>query len=729
MSLPGVTALEEAKQRSGSGRTLASIPLRAAPNAPDGDDSARAGYINTLWHSQDAALRGRDREIEDHVRMLLGHQWSVYNPMVGKYIDVSQFLSDDEKRWRQRPVFNRLLPWFTMMHARMTENPAIVTFVPGPDRADALLAETLDTVVKAIARECGMSDAWDRVCTWMLVAGEGYLLSSFDEHDGEQRPRIGEAPVPVIGPDDQPIMGEDGQPVMEVMPDVPMDEAGQPLMVLRLGPNGEATPEPTGEPFMDNEGRFVLDTLSPLEVRSEWGPMAFHRKRWHMTSRYHARADVEAQYGVTLSEGQQVALGSGTDAGELKRLLYGSGYYGAAATLLGGEASQAVSQGDLVNVKCLWTRPTGPNDKGRYLCVAGSQVLYDGPRPIAYPYTSPLRCYEFVRTPGRQGGSSPMGPLIGPQRAYNRRWAQLFDHSALVSNPKPIIDSASGLQAAQWSNIPGQPVFVNKRPGVNSVEWLSPPSISSDVWRLLQELRSEFDDLSYSKGASGGTPTTNASGELVKELRFNSDRPLGATLKRAVDEWARWNEDLMAMIPVVWPFEKVIRYAGDDNRATTVTLQPSLFKQGKVDVVPDAESMLPEGRGERQERARTMWLEGALGPKDSPQAVRAYLEMARFPHLQRAAKPGGVDHTTASQENGEMLSGAMPPIMEWYDHITHLDVHESFMKAPEFRKLDPQIQQLFAMHRGQHLEALMAQMPPEPSPPPAGENAPPPPSE
>jgi hypothetical protein len=293
----------------------------------------------------------------------------------------------------------------------------------------------------------------------------------------------------------------------------------------------------------------------------------------------------------------------------------------------------------------------------------------------------------------------------------------------LVSNPKPIIDEGSGLQPGQWTNKPGEPVFVNKRTGVNAVEWLSPPTISSDVWRLMSELRQEFGALGMTDGAQGSTPTTNASGELVKELRSNSDRPMGSTLKRAVEEWARWNELVMAMIPVVWPFDKVIRYAGEDNKARTLTLQPALFKIGKVDVIPDVESMLPEGREERQQRVHTMWQEGAFGDPKSPQAIRQYLDLARFPNLGRANKPGGVDHTTAEQENGQMMQGEQPGVYDWYDPSIHLMVHEEFMKSPEFLKLDDQIKGVFVMHREQHLQQLMAQMAP---PPGADPNAPPP---
>jgi hypothetical protein len=83
--------------------------------------------------------------------------------------------------------------------------------------------------------------------------------------------------------------------------------------------------------------------------------------------------------------------------------------------------------------------------------------------------------------------------------------------------------------------------------------------------------------------------------------------------------------------------------------------------------------------------------------------------MWRFPHLGRVGKVGGVDRVTAEQENGKLLMG-MPalqiPIMEWYDPMVHLMVHESFMKSPEFLQIPPDVQQQFYIHWQGHKQQL-----------------------
>jgi hypothetical protein len=120
-------------------------------------------------------------------------------------------------------------------------------------------------------------------------------------------------------------------------------------------------------------------------------------------------------------------------------------------------------------------------------------------------------------------------------------------------------------------------------------------------------------------------------------------------------------------------------------------------------VVPDVESMLPEGRGERRARIYKMWQDGAFGPPMSPQALRQLHELSRFPHMSRTAKPGGINWTTAEQENGELLQGGNPPTYDWYDDAVHLMVHEEFMASPQWRRLPDNIKLAFVEHRQRHL--------------------------
>ena len=371
----------------------------------------------------------------------------------------------------------------------------------------------------------------------------------------------------------------------------------------------------------------------------------------------------------------------------------------------------------------LWEAPRGGYLEGRLLVVTPSTVLRDGTRPAKMKYTSPIRAFDFIRIPGRAHGSTPQDALNSLNRNYNRGFAQILEHRNLSTNPKHITDKASGMAALNITNEPGEGYEVTRRPGIPPFEWISPPPLSADVYRTQEMLLNEILDLGNLRGTEGAPPTDDASGELVKELRLNSDRFLGPTMRQMVFEIARLVEDWKALLPLVWSTEKILSYAGDDNIARTITVLPQIFEEGNINVVPDAESMLPEGRGERQARIYKMWQDGMFGfPPQAPKAVEKYMSLSRFPHLSRAAKPGGSDRPTAERFLGAIVSGqaraADLPFKPWYDVGVHLDTFTEFMKAPEYLALDPMVQQeleqvwtaLNALQQQQIAQAQMQQM-------------------
>lgn len=694
-------------------------PLRV-DNQPDEHDDARALFGWERFQSQDSGWRLRDREIEHNVRMLAGQQWWQYHHLLG-WKDVTYWMSDEEKRWRQRPVFNRILPWYILTHARMTENGFISTFLPGPDRHDADLAEIMDILYKKIWRDVGMTDVWARCAAWIIVAGAGYLQSRIDLNKGEWEPWIGQATLPLIGPDDQPVLRPDGSPVEQPVDGVPFNKDGEPLAILR-----HDGLQIIGEPHAERRGEIVVDVLSPLEVRGQWGPLPWNDQRIHMSRSYLMPEQVWELYGV---EVEPDVRGEATNtAGFLERILFGSGFFGAASARVGSEYTgtgigSGSYQHDYVAVQTLWQAPskrtegmeeTPQSPGGRMLVQTRDKVLRDGPRPFPYRYTSPLREFEFIRLPGRPGGSTPQETLNSPQKAYNTGWKQILENRALSANPQQVWDLESGLDASQIDNRPGRQYGVRMKRNVKPISWIVPPPMGPDIWRSQAALADEMAYLGSTHGSEPQQFSKDASGELVRELRFNDDRFLGPTMRRAAEEMGRLIEDWRAMLPLIYTQETIINYTGDDNVARTITLLPDILQTGTADVVPDVESMLPEGRGERRARTYKMWQDGAFGDPMSPQALRQLHELSRFPHMSRTAKPGGIHWTTAEQENGELLQGSMPPTYDWYNDEIHLAVHEEFMASPEWRRLPDQVKIGFIVHRQEHQnniqERLMMEM-------------------
>jgi len=697
-------------------------PLRADPFTADAGDAKRIAWASKLWHSQDELLRQRDRQVEESIRMLAGKHWSVYNPWLQKFLDITEWMTDEEKRWRQRPVINRVLYWYILTHSRLTENPPIITFLPSTgDAEDAALAEVADTIFKTRWRDVGMQEVIDRLMAWMIPGGRAHLMSVFDPRKGPLVTYEQPAALSLVGPDGQPVMHpETGQPIQRSFDKVPFDAQGNPLAQLTqdglqpiLGPDGQPQ-----QPHSEREGDLRVDVLSCLEVRGTWGPQPWHEKPTHMVRSFLSPEEIGDLFGV---EVQADAAGGGQDdPGYLRRLLFGSGFFGAASARTGAELDARSESEGFVEVLSIWQRPcefegmeeSQDSNGGRLTVVTKDRVLRDGARPFRFKSASSVRTFDFVNVMGRPSGTSPQEMLNPINRAANRMMANILEHGNLVSNPIALLDQHSGLQNAEFTNKPGARYTVTRRPGIPAMEWMPPPNLGRDVYNAYTQLFSELEKLGNVEGAEGTPPAADSSGKLVQELRYNSDRFLGSTSRRTVEELGRMADDWITIFGQVWNIEKVIEYAGEDTIPRTISVYPELFKEGKVHVVPDVESMLPESRSERISRVNQMYQMGAFGMPGSPPAVQKWLEMARFPHLARSAWPGGVHVTTAQQENGKMVRGQPAdaiPIYEWYDSAVHLQVHDQFMASPDFLKFPPQVQEQFVIHRTLHVQALQAQ--------------------
>jgi hypothetical protein len=694
--------------------------LRAEPEAADDQDTLRANFLIDLWRSQDQTYRQRDRQIEENLRVLSGQQWIVWSELRQRYVDVTMFMSDEERRWRHLPVLNRVFLWHMLTHARFTENPPVITFQAGPDRIDGELAEVMDPIFKWLWQETEMIGVLDEGFAWLIPCGEIGLKSVIDPTAGDLDTYEGEAILQLLGANGQPVQGPDG-PIQRLVEGAPYNAQGE--VQGRLVPfEDDFAFESTGDPYRERTGALRVDVVPPFDYRGEWGVREWHRKRWHIHRMLLTQAQFYERYGFeteTDTDGQDWL-----EVGTLFNMVFGSGSWGAASGRTGGQVF-AETTGSFVTVYDGWFAPsrlpgmeqTKDSAGGRHLVVTGKKVVVrDGVRPCPYKWTSPIRRIGFVNLPGRPSFSTPQEMLNGALRTRNRLDAQGLEHATRVANPIQVIDKDAGVTDGQITNLPGQQVYLHmgrRETRHDPISYVQPPNLQESFWRMRATLTEEFDTLASLPGSQGSPPTADASGELVKELRFNSDRFVGPTARRTVIEMGRMALDWQCMLPLLYTEEKLIRIAGDDNIGRTVLLLPEVLKTGNVNVVPELESMLPEGRGERRQRVKEMWQSGAWGDPMSFEARTHYLEQARFPHLGRASRPGGIDRSTAEQNIGKLLQDTPAleiPILPVYDIEVHLWVTERFMKAPEYLKLPPPQQQQFMLHWFMLTQAQQAQM-------------------
>jgi hypothetical protein len=705
-----------------------SYPALRVNNTADSLDTMRVQLVQDRWNAQNDVRLPFERQVEEHCRLLAGRQWDVWSDTLGRFIDVTALFSEEEKLFRQRPVVNYLAYWYLLTHARLTENPPILTFQPATaDRSDAMLAETLDTIFKTCWADAHMSEAMDRLMAWVVASGSGFVKSYPDLTKGQESPRVGPASVTLEHP-------ETGEPTeYDLDQDVPYSAEGEPQFEIHQDEQGDLHAVPTAEVEYEKDGAVCVAVLNPVQVRGEWNSRPWHEKAWHIHRDYYTVADVERIWKIAATADTQSGMpdmGSGNQPGYLERLLFGGGYFGATerggnGMLAGGNAglasNSAIDKG-FVRVDEYWEKASPENNwQGRHLVVTGTMVLHDGPNPFPkLKGPSPIRCFQFVGMPGRPAGTTPLEFLVPLQRQMNRGWAQAMEHQALMTNPAILADDSAGLDDEQFTMIPGMIVHGGMRDGKPMVGAFQPPTLSVDFWKTQEMVRDTLMFLGNISGTEGDAPTDSASGELVSQLRANSDRFIGPTARQMVTELARMADDWTAILSVIWTRPKLILTAGEDNVAQTVAVEPELWS-GNANAVPDVGSMLPESRQAKQQRLMAAFTGGLFGNPADPSVAEKVRPLFNFPDLGRAMQPGGVDASTAQQALGKVLLGQPAASIEFFEPYKMpiwLDIIGAHIASPEFLRNSPEVRaevlqlfekaQMFAMQQAVQQAAKQA---------------------
>src|SRR5215471_186595 len=407
------------------------VPLRENPEAEDAADPERLQYVLNRWHSQDAAYIGFARMVEENIRCLSGRQWDVWSDLLNRFIDSMQFMHEDERRYRQRPVVDWLGYWFQLTLSKASENPPVISFLPAnADRLSALLASVMDPIWKGIFDDGEMDARLLRASAWTLVAGESFMQTRVEFQEGQRTELIHPAVLTLTRPD--------GSMIERTADAVPYDQMGNPLAQLQEDPDnpGEYGYQITGDPWVNIEGCPEFDVLCPLEIRAQWGQhVPWRHKRWMMQRWFHTPEEVWRLYGVQC-EPDTYPSNDDQGPGYLERMLFGSGYFGAVRNDPRGQfadTTQKAREGYVMGYT-MWEKPDSqhtPADYdegvagGRLLITTRTKVLWDSMRPFCCECAGPIRRYQFIDIPGRPFGSTPLEKLVPLQKRLNRIEAQV----------------------------------------------------------------------------------------------------------------------------------------------------------------------------------------------------------------------------------------------------------------------------------------------------------------
>lgn len=399
-------------------------------------------------------------------------------------------------------------------------------------------------------------------------------------------------------------------------------------------------------------------------------------------------------------------------------------------------------------VRDYWEFPCSKYPKGRRIVTAGDKELEKSEDPGESPYIF----FPAIPIPGSAIASGIVTDMTTPQKSYNIKRTAEAKILEEMGNPMWLKPEGAVDDDELTNEIGG---IVHFTP-INGFEPKRVPGASVDAgWQNAMERdEADIEDISGAHEISqGATPKgNNTLGGL--QLQVEQDETKLALLVQSYEDGIKkWGEKVLRLIKNHFPEEQQLSIIGENGQIEAFTFSGADLTGGEVvDVVPG--SSMPTLKAVQDEKIMAMWGAGMFNdPKTGMPDVRKIVrmlgesiaveyfddnqqdenkalmenriwqntakdeqavavlaqyqqEMQMYQQQGREMAAQGVDITSIISPPEMPIK--MPIVRDFYDHETHIMVHNRFRKTNEYDNLPPEMQSIIDQHVAEHQQFLMA---------------------
>lgn len=398
---------------------------------------------------------------------------------------------------------------------------------------------------------------------------------------------------------------------------------------------------------------------------------------------------------------------------------------------------------DAVLVIEVWIKPYGCPylPKGGLVTIVDDEIVQYSDNGIPYAHGE----YPIAHLHGIQNGKfyrrSVIKNLIPLQREYNRTRSQIVQAKNLMAKPQMMYHEGS-VDPRKITARAG--IWIPVRPGFNMPTPVPMQPLPSYVIQEIQQLQSDFEDLSgqhqVSQGSTSGGVTAATAIAYLGERDDAYLTTIFNSIEAAIEKLAR--QALTLFVQYVQN-ERLIKTVGTDGSFDAMMLSGADIASG-TDIRVESGSALPTSKSARQALI-TEWMKmGFISPQDGLRV----LEMGMLKQYYNLIK---IDENQAQRENLLMKKLTPEEINQYYqqwdlavqqgdpskfapnpdpatgqpipldppsliaahdydNHQVHIEVHNRFRKSQSYDLLGPEIKAEFQKHIQSHQQAIQTQM-------------------
>lgn len=346
-------------------------------------------------------------------------------------------------------------------------------------------------------------------------------------------------------------------------------------------------------------------------------------------------------------------------------------------------------------------KPNGKYPAGHYRVMVGD-ILVKQQDSLPYDFqdlSNPYPCVEFVdiAAPGQFWCPTVASQLIDIQREYNLMRSKLAENLRLMAHPKLLVAKQHNVPKSAWTSEAGEIVEFIGVPNIPPPQPWTPPNVAADLWRNIELLQKEFDDITQifpaAEGRAGGA-TSGFQTNLLQEATEGVHAPDIRQAELSVEE-AAWK--IRRLVKLGYDAPRLISAIGANYTAEVFEFVNDQIDE-QADVVVEAGSALPTLKAAKQETVMNMYKSGILGDPNDPEVRRRALSQLEMGAIEENFDIAKTAENQARLENKELGQGQPPANPHfWENHQVHYNIHTNLLMSPEVRNWSPlQVRALIA---------------------------------
>lgn len=645
---------------------------------PDEETKKRVAEIKQKYHDKDLGKRAYEKTWFVNGAFIRGNHYVLFNDATRTF-EVPFRIPPH----RVRLIINIILAYYRRTKARLTAHkPGLFVRPATTEQEDVERARLGNKVLESELYRMGHFGKFKDQIGWTLECGSGLQYLYWNPWAGEplfeQQPKVDpETGEPAVDP-------ATGQPVTEQVPLT--DEHGRQL----------------------HEGQNELEVVSPYEIDVDPNATTPDDADWMMRSKVRSITWIRENYPE---------MGEYVKGGEvyvhefyqqrLKRLV---GMFGYSSEQDSGGTSKDLMSKDSAVVHEYWERPTLKYPQGRLIVIAGEVELHNGENPYQHRRFPFLKIDE-IRITGRFWGMAVIEQMIPLQKNLNRARSQEVENRTLVGRPKILVPRTAKLRQTAFDSEAGEKIDYNPGPRGERPELFAPATTTSATQTEIQHTMNDIQEVSsWHEVSRGILPSANIPGVGIEKLQSADETAMGDTATNIDEAMIRLGRMVLSNCAQFWKEERLVRVGGETARieAIRVTggdLMGAAQEADYFDVQMIPQSTLLRDPAKEREKVQDLIEMRLLDPVVHRDII---LKMLHAGDTAQVFEDDQLDEQWAAKENELMEQAQFSEPRDFENHDIHLKVLDRFRKSERYRRLMPEVQQLFDAHAEMHKQMFVA---------------------